>query len=324
MNQVGSAKEGLKAPLAVKNGITPSRVWLPKGNWATMGAFLIERFEHVAVTDLQLRLARGDIVNGDGVAVAFDSPYQADQWLWYYRHVENEVPVPFEMPILYADDHLIAVDKPHFLASTPGGRYLQQTALTRVRRHFDDAEITPLHRLDRETAGVLLFCRQPALRGAYQSLFQSQAVDKRYEAIAHTQPDLHFPLHYRSRIVAPKGQFLMLEQDGEPNSETHIQALKHWHDPVYGDLTHYALAPTTGRKHQLRVHMHALGMPILHDSYYPAGQSPLAEDDFSQPLQLLARFIGFTDPVTQQYREFYSQQQLALAPRDCSAQQNIT
>lgn len=312
MTKAASRSKTLIAPLAAKNGVAPSRVWLPKGHWTTMGAFLSERFKYVADADLCMRLARGDIVDTAGVAVRADSPYQAEQWLWYFRQVENEIPVPFDMPILYADDCIIAVDKPHFLASTPGGQYLQHTALTRVRQHFNDAAITPLHRLDRETAGVLLFCRQPALRGVYQSLFQSQSIDKTYEAIAKSNHSVTFPLVYKSRIVAPKGQFLMVEQDGEPNSETHIQVLRRWHDAQHGDISCYLLRPITGRKHQLRVHLNALGTPILHDSYYPAGQPPLAPDDFRHPLQLLARSIGFTDPVTQTYRTFQSQQQLKL------------
>lgn len=309
-----AVQEGPLAPLPVKNGIAPSRVWLPAGSWPLIGSFLLERFPHVAEADLRQRLEQGDIVNRTGEAVRFTTPYQANQWLWYYRYVPNEVAVPFEMPILYADEHLIAVDKPHFLASTPGGQYLEHTALVRVRQHFNDATITPLHRLDRETAGVLLFCRQPALRGAYQSLFQQQAIEKEYEAIAATNSQVTFPLVYKSRLVAPKGQFLMQEVAGEPNSETDISVLQSWHDPELGPLSHYVLRPTTGRKHQLRQHMLGLGTPILYDSYYPPGQTPLAADDFSRPLQLLARSIAFLDPISWQYRQFVSQQQLVLLP----------
>ena len=307
---------GPKAPLAVKDGIAPSRVWLPEGPWSTVGQFLVERFGHVDPTDLRLRLARGDIVDASGQRMQFTTTYQAKQWLWYYRHVENEVPVPFDMKILYADEGLIAVDKPHFLASTPGGQYLQHTALTRVRQHFNDeaAEISPLHRLDRETAGVLLFCRLPALRGAYQSLFQQQQIDKVYEAIAPANTDLSFPLTYESRLIQPKDQLFVQEVAGEPNSLTHISILNSWHDKRLGALSCYRLQPTTGRKHQLRVHLNALGTPIVNDSYYPARPPLVTPDDYNKPLQLLARFIGFKDPITQEYRQFESQQDLALLP----------
>ena len=307
-------KEGLQAPLPIKDGITPSRVWLPDGSWSTMGQFLIERFAFVAETDLLRRLEQGQIVDSNGTPIQANSPYQSTQWLWYYRQVDNEVSVPFDMPILYVDDNLIVVDKPHFLATIPGGQYLKHTALARLRRDFNEADICPLHRLDRETAGVLLFCRQPDLRGAYQTLFQSQRIDKVYEAIAPANPNQLFPLQYSSRLEAPEGQFLVQETQGEPNSQTVISVLASWHDNQHGDLSWYQLQPITGRKHQLRVHLYALGTPMLNDSYYPTGQPYVAFDDFSRPLQLLARSIGFVDPITQEYRQFHSQQQLAHLP----------
>lgn len=315
MHSAVKQTEGLLAPLPVKNGITPSRVWLPLGPWRHMGQFLTERFEHVAEQDLRHRLEQGDIVTSAGHAVHFHTPYQPNQWLWYYRYVPNEVVVPFEMPILYADEALVAVDKPHFLATTPGGQYLAQTALVRLRQHFNDANITPLHRLDRETAGVLLFCRKPSLRGAYQRLFEEQAITKEYEAIAPANTVVAFPLLYQSRLEAPKGQFLVQAVAGDPNSQTHIEVSRSWQDARLGALSHYILRPITGRKHQLRSHMLGLGTPILNDSYYPPGQPYLAPDDFSRPLQLLARAIAFTDPLTQQPRRFVSQQQLALLPQ---------
>lgn len=311
---------GPKAPLAVKNGIAPSRVWLPEGPWSTIGQFLIERFEHVAQDDLIRRLDRGDIVNESGQRMQFMTPYRPKQWLWYYRHVENETHVPFEITILHADDVLIAVDKPHFLASTPGGQYLQHTALTRVRQHFNDtgAAISPLHRLDRETAGVLLFCRQPTLRGAYQTLFQRHLIDKVYEAIAptNTDPDVSFPLIYQSRLIQPRDQLFVQEVAGESNSRTDIAILQSWHETQwgYGALSCYQLRPVTGRKHQLRVHLNALGTPIVHDRYYPERPPCSTPDNYHKPLQLLARSIGFRDPLTQQYRQFHSQRRLALLP----------
>ena len=302
-------KDKVAAPLPARNGIAPSRVWLAEGSWQTIGQFLVVRFPHVAEADLRWRLERGDIVNGSGQPMAFDTPYgaQSKQWLWYYRHVENEVPVPFEMPILYADETLIVVDKPHFLASTPGGQYLQHTALTRVRQQFNDVAISPLHRLDRETAGVLLFCRQPALRGVYQTLFQNQQVHRRYEAIAPAQPvgsGIHFPRRHSSRLEQPKDQLFVEEVAGLANSHTDIEVLQK------GTLCLYGLQPLTGRKHQLRVHLHALGTPILHDSYYPSRPDEPQPDNYSKPLQLLARSIAFTDPITGKERQFVSERSL--------------
>lgn len=301
----------LVAPLAARNGVAPSRVWLAEGGWETIGQFLVERFPHVAEADLRWRLEQGDIVNSHGQPMAFDMPYQpyTKQWLWYYRYVPNEVPVPFDMPILYVDEALIIVDKPHFLASTPGGQYLQHTALTRVRQHFNDVAISPLHRLDRETAGILLFCRKPELRGAYQTLFQHQQVQRVYEAIAPAQPDpsIQFPLRYSSRLEQPKDQLFVEEVSGEPNSFTDIEVLETYRgsgSPLQYSL--YRLRPLTGRKHQLRVHLNALGTPILNDSYYPQRSAEPQPDDYSKPLQLLARSIAFIDPVTGKKREFIS------------------
>lgn len=293
------------APLAPRDGVAASRVWLAEGSWESVGHFLVERFPHLPESDLRWRLERGDIVNSQGQPVTFATPYQsqAKQWLWYYRYVANEVPVPFEMPVLYADDTLIVVDKPHFLASTPGGQYLQHTALTRVRQQFNDINISPLHRLDRETAGVLLFCRQPALRGAYQTLFQTQQVDRVYEAVAPTQTDsaVHFPLRYSSRLEQPNDQLAIQEVVGEPNSHTDISVLR-----TEGGLSLYQLQPLTGRKHQLRVHLNALGTPIVNDRYYPARPSEPEPDDYTKPLQLVARRLAFVDPITKKPQCFVS------------------
>ena len=304
----------MQSPLAARQGIAPSRVWLPAGPWLIMGEFLVQRFNHVAEADLRLRLERGDIVQSNGQAVRFHTPYKANQWLWYYRQVDHEVVVPFELSILYEDEQLVAVDKPHFMATTPGGQHLLYTALVQLRKRLNNMAITPLHRLDRDTAGVLLFCKQPALRGAYQQLFYKQEVEKDYEAIAPALDAARFPLHYKSRLEAPEGQLLMQEVDGEPNSDTYISVLAQWQHTTLGKLAWYRLQPLTGRKHQLRMHLLALGAPIVNDRYYPQGQ-PLADpSDFTAPLQLLARSIAFIDPVTHEYKQFSSQRRLAYLP----------
>lgn len=299
-----------RPPVPARDGVTPSKVWCPRGPWRTLDDFLLERFPHVSPALLRERLARGDILDGEGRVQQSGSHYQPDRWLWYFRMVEDERPVPFEMPILHADERLIAVDKPHFLATTPGGRYLLETALTRVRRHFGEDGISPLHRLDRETAGILLFCRDPALRGAYQSLFQQGRVDKEYEAVA---PFLDLPADgrtYASRMEEVPGLFVMREAEGEPNSLTHIVRERDWVDEQGRRLALYRLRPHSGRKHQLRLHMSSLGAPILNDVFYPELLPPREDDDFDQPLQLLARHIAFIDPVSGQERCFSSRRRL--------------
>lgn len=261
---------------------------------------------------LRERLARGDILDQNGVPQQPGSSYQPDRWLWYFRMVENEATVPFEMPVLYADEHLIAVDKPHFLATTPGGRYLYETALTRLRRDFGEDDISPIHRLDRETAGVLLFCRDPAVRGAYQSLFQQGGVAKEYEAVAPFQEKLLDGLVYSSCMKEVPGKFVMCELEGEANSSTEIVCERHWQDEQGQELALYRLRPKSGRKHQLRVHLSSLGAPIINDVFYPELLPERDADDFSQPLQLLARHIAFVDPLTGAPRCFSSQRQLEL------------
>ncbi|HEU0231154.1 MAG TPA: pseudouridine synthase, partial [Burkholderiaceae bacterium] len=213
--------------------------------------------------------------------------------------------VPFEVRVLYRDARLVVVDKPHFLASVPSGRYLRETALVRLRRDLDLPTLSPLHRLDRETAGVMLFCVDPACRGAYQALFQARQVDKVYEAVAPVVDGLTFPLVRRSRLRACTGRFTMEEVEGAPNSETHIQLTAR----CAGGLGLYRLRPATGRKHQLRAHMSALGMPILHDTLYPETHRPAVEN-YERPLQLLARAIRFRDPFSGRVRCFQSERWL--------------
>lgn len=261
------------------------------------------------------RLETGEIMDEHGRPQRPDAPYQGRRWLWYYREVPDERPVPFELAVLHRDTRLVVVDKPHFMATTPGGRYLRHTALVRLRNELDLPALSPIHRLDRETAGVLVFCADPAYRGRYQALFQAREVGKEYEAVAAPPAGLGFPLVYRSRLQEMPGRFLMHEVEGEANSETRIELLRKLE---HGGLAHLRLMPLTGRKHQLRVHMSALGMPILNDSFYP--QTPYDEtaearvdDNFEQPLQLLARAIEFRDPVDGRLHRYESRRELKWA-----------
>lgn len=297
-------------PLPVRDGIVPSRLYLPREQaWPDLLGFLLAKFPHMPADILRERLDRGDMVNAAGEPMGLDSPFVPDSWLWYYREVPAEVTVPFEVTVLYQDEFLVVADKPHFLASIPGGRYLQETALIRLRKQLDNFDLSPIHRLDRDTAGLLLFCANKRYRGAYQTLFQTREVQKTYEAIAPLVPALDFPLTRESHIRKSPQYFTMEEAAEEaPNSRTRISLLAH--DNTLG---HYLLEPLTGKKHQLRVHMNGLGMPICHDEFYPDLLPARADDNFNHPLQLLARSIAFTDPVTKQERYFKSSRQLALA-----------
>jgi len=295
-------------PLPVRDGIVPSRLYLPREQqWPNLFSFLLVKFPYIPPDILRERLIRGDMVDASGVPMGLDSPFVADSWLWYYREVPAEVTVPFELAVLYQDEYLVVVDKPHFLASIPGGRYLQETALIRLRKQLNNFELSPIHRLDRDTAGVLIFCVDKRYRGAYQTLFQTRNVRKTYEVIAPFRDRLVFPLLRESHIRKSAQYFSMEESAEAPNSRTRISLLGH-----NGKLGHYLLEPLTGKKHQLRVHMNGLGIPICNDEFYPAMLPAREEACFDRPLQLLARSIGFTDPVTGQARFFESLRTLEM------------
>jgi tRNA pseudouridine32 synthase/23S rRNA pseudouridine746 synthase len=290
--------------------VAPSYAWLPDGNWPDLLSWLVERFPHLERGILVDRLVRGEIVDEEGRVMAADTPYRPGARIWYYREVPPETPVPFEETILYRDDYLLVVDKPHFLATVPGGRYLRETLLARLRSKHELPELTPIHRLDRETAGIVLFCIHPPSRGKYQQLFEQRTVQKVYEAIAPFRADLELPRVHRSLLQegSRDGErfFTMQEVVGEPNSETRVELMEQ-----RGELARYRLEPHTGRKHQLRAHMAALGVPILNDPWYPQVIEDKG-DDFSQPLQLLAREIEFVDPVSGALRKFESARRLAF------------
>ena len=302
---VTMAAGNVGAPLSVRNGIAPSRVYMPPGCWPSLLDFLLARFQYMPPGVLRHRLEQGDIVDEAGAPQTPGSPYRPGHWLWYYREVPDETPVPFELPVLFRDDRLVVVDKPHFLASIPAGRHLAETALTRLRASLGLPELCPIHRLDRDTAGVMLFCIDRDSRAAYQTLFQTRQVIKEYEAVAPFRPNLPLPVVYRSRLVENELPFTMREIAGEPNSETRIELIEQ-----QGAVAHYRLWPSTGRKHQLRMHMSALGIPICNDRFYPRMLARQAADDFNRPLQLLARAIEFTDPFDGASRRFESRRRL--------------
>ncbi|AIL31950.1 pseudouridine synthase [Basilea psittacipulmonis DSM 24701] len=295
-------------PLPVKDGIAPSRVRLVRGEWPNLYAFLCWRFAHLDSRYIQEQLASGAMVNDEGEPLSADSPYRPDSWIWYYRKVPNEAPNPFELTIIYEDEHLVVVDKPHFMATIPGGKYLKETAVIRLREMLNNQEINPIHRLDRDTAGLLLFSKKVEVRGVYQSLFQTRDIEKTYECVAPYRADLALPLTYRSYLARSDQFFVMKEYDREPNSETRITLLSH-----ANGLGHYLLEPVTGRKHQLRAHMNALGVPILNDEFYPTLLPAREVGDFSRPLQLLARSVRFIDPLSQKEHVFESRLTLEMA-----------
>jgi tRNA pseudouridine32 synthase/23S rRNA pseudouridine746 synthase len=220
----------------------------------------------------------------------------------------REPEIPFEEGILFRDDHLLVADKPHFLPVTPSGLYLHQTLLNRLKKKTQIQTLSPIHRIDRDTAGLVVFSIRPDERAQYQNLFRDRAVNKVYEAIAPYSEALtkRLPLTYQSRLEESEHFLQMQEVEGEPNSDTQIELLE-----ISKPWARYRLIPGSGKKHQLRTHLNALNIPIQHDQIYPV-LTPYQEYDldFTKPLQLLAKTISFNDPITGKSREFYSSQEL--------------
>ena len=292
-----------KVPLPVRDGVAPSYLWLDQDTTDGVLAYLCARFADVSEAVWRSRMARGEVLDAAGGVLGPDSALKRGGRVWYYRELDAETPIPFDEQVLFEDEHLLVVDKPHFLPTMPGGRFLHETLLVRLKNKLGLDQLTPIHRLDRETAGVMILSKREETRGAYQYLFQKRSVQKEYEALAPVLV-LDFPLVHRSRMVEGTPFFRMQEVAGEPNSETVVDVIER-----RDALALYRLQPHTGRKHQLRVHMAALGAPILNDVFYPVAL-PDKGDDFSSPLKLLARSIAFDDPLTGAARFFSSARQL--------------
>jgi tRNA pseudouridine32 synthase / 23S rRNA pseudouridine746 synthase len=294
----------MKAPLPTVAGVGPSCQWLPAGAWKTVLDFFREQFPQVGAEKWSTRMAKGEMMDESGRRVDPQTVYRAGACIFYYRELEHEKIIPYFEHVLYQDEHILVADKPHFLPVIPSGRFLHQTLLVRMKKTYNLEDLAPIHRLDRETAGVVLFSINPGTRGHYASLFRNRKVTKVYEALAPTLNTLSGPITRRSRVVRGEPFFRMKEVPGETNSETQITPIRN-----LGHNTLYELVPITGRKHQLRLHLAALGIPIINDRLYPE-ISPSVEDDFSSPLKLLAKSLSFQDPLTGQEHYFESGRKL--------------
>ena len=288
----------MRPPL--KDGLAASTLQLPPGPWATVLEGLCDRFPAIPRAAWLDRMARGRVLGDDGQPITPDTPYRVGREVHYYREVADEPRIPFEETVLHLDGHLLVADKPHFLPVAPTGGHVHETLLGRLVRRTGLQNLAPLHRIDRDTAGLVLFSTNPGTRAVYQALFRERRIEKTYEAIAPALPGLAFPLVYRSRLVPGEPFFRMKEEEGEPNSETGVDVIARGD----GDW-HYRLTPVTGRKHQLRVHLAALGAGIRNDPLYPALR-PRADGDYSAPLALVATALAFTDPVSGVARRFAS------------------
>lgn len=267
-------------------------------------SYLAARFPHDEGR-IREKVAAREVVDENGTAITESTTFVRHTFVYLYRDLPDEKRVPFELTVLYRDENLLVVDKPHFLATTPRGRHIVESALVRLRRELGLVDVSPAHRLDRLTAGVLLFTLRPAVRRAFQTMFADRSVTKTYEAIAPYDPGLRFPRTVRSRIVKERGKLQAYEADGVPNSETVVEFVER-----RGTRALYRLTPTTGKTHQLRVHMSSLGIPLAGDNFYPDFVD-VPDDDYSEPLRLLARSVSFDDPITGDSRTFTSRRTLS-------------
>ncbi|MFB9481800.1 pseudouridine synthase [Streptomyces filamentosus] len=298
------------APLPQRDGIDAVRLRLPEdpeGAWPTVGAYLLGRYgAAVGAERIGAMLDAGRFVGADGRAAAASEPYETGRWLWFHRDLAPEERVPFEIGVVYRDERILVADKPHFLATTPRGRHVTETAVARLRAGLGLPALQPAHRLDRLTAGLVLFVVRPEDRGAYQLLFKERRVRKEYEAVAPYDPGVGLPVTVRSRIEKERGVLAAREVPGEPNAVSRIELVERIGD-AFG---RYRLLPETGRTHQLRVHMNALGLPILDDPLYPVVRED-GPEDHRRPLRLLAAALEFADPFTGEERRFTSRLSLS-------------
>lgn len=280
----------------MRDGLGPARVRLRGGSVLVE---LADRFGEGAAS----KVLNGEVVAADGTVITAGTVLQPNSLVYLYRDLPDEVTVPFDIPVLYRDDDVLVADKPHFLATMPRGSHVAQTALVRLRRDLALPELSPAHRLDRLTAGVLLFTTRREVRGAYQKMFARGAVTKVYLAHSSHDTDRKFPVTVSSRIIKRRGNLQAVEEPGEPNAETLVDAVP---DGCY------RLTPRTGRTHQLRVHMTSLGLPITGDPLYP-DIVDVDAGDFSTPLQLLAHTLEFEDPLSGVVHRFTSGRTLTHA-----------
>ncbi len=324
----------MQSPLPVRDGVNATRLRLPdEGPWGTAMDYMMHRWGHIDPQGIEDRFDAGEIVGEGGVPLDRATRLEDHTFIWYYRTLPPETRIPVELTILHQDEHLLVVDKPHFLPTTPGGTYIQESALVRLRNQLNLPDLIPMHRLDRMTAGVLLLSTNPETRGRYQVLFEKRQVQKEYECVSAAEPAaghpaVDFPVVVRNRMTKSRSYLLAEVIDGEPNAETRIERLETFDGGATGGaagtgaagtvgaprLARYRLEPHSGKTHQLRVHMASLGLGIVNDAFYP-DLLDKAPDDYTKALQLQARGIRFVDPISKKPVEYRSRLELSEAPR---------
>ena len=298
--------------------IAASTLRLPPGSWTTVFECLCAHFPSVTRAQWSARFASGRVLDAEHEPISTRHAYRVGLTVYYFREVENEARIPFTESLVHVDEHLVVADKPHFLPVTPAGRFVSETLLARLIERLGNRDLVPLHRIDRGTAGLVMFSAKAATRSHYQALFRCGRVRKLYEAIAAPLSGLELPHRRESCIARGEPFFRMAEVAGSPNARTVVEAIELLGAAQWPRRARYHLRPETARKHQLRVHMAALGAAIEGDTLYPhmdltllpqaraAGDWRAPLENYSRPLQLLARALSFEDPLTGELRHFDS------------------
>lgn len=298
-------------PLPIRNGLNPSRARVPEDITALdflSHLILSQRHRHPEddSTAILARFHDGEVRLRDGHRLAPGEILRPGTDVWFYRTPAPEIPVPHEVRIIHEDESLLIADKPPFLATMPRGEHITETATVRLRRSTGNNDLTPAHRLDRLTSGLLLFTKRPEIRGAYQELFASRKVTKTYQAIAPYDAALAAAcargagVEWRSHITKTPGDLQARTHPGlEPNAHTTLLGVE-----ALPDTPHalYTLRPHTGKTHQLRMHMAAAGVPIIGDPLYP--RITKKEEDFHTPLCLRSIGLEFIDPLSGEERKY--------------------
>ena len=305
-------------PLPIRDGLNPTHARVPEGPitaWDFVRELILtQRHRHPEDDDaaLRSRFAAGEVVLQDGTSLSPDSILATNGTVYFYRIPAPETPVPYNISVLHEDEHLLVVDKPPFMATMPRARHITETATVRLRRATGNNELSPAHRLDRLTSGILVFTKDRSVRGAYQTLFAQRRVSKTYEAIA-ALADVSPGTLWRSRMEKTPGELQGRIVAGIPNAITEVAAVeaidKAPYEALHGPLpalAKYTLKPRTGKTHQLRLHMLQAGVPIIGDPIYPT-ILPAEAEDMRIPMHLTATHISFVDPLSGEPREFSSQ-----------------
>jgi tRNA pseudouridine32 synthase/23S rRNA pseudouridine746 synthase len=285
----------------------PSHITMPvcETPYPSILTFLSNRFSYIPMAEWEQRIIEGKVLDDKSNPITLSTAYKPLKRLYYFREVLNETVIPFAEEILFQDEELLVACKPHFLPVTPGGRYVDECLLNRLRKSTGIRELAPLHRIDRETAGIVMFSVNKKSCARYGELFKRGQVEKTYQAVSASVPEPgKTEWAVENRLVKGTPWFRMTATDGEVNARSTITLLDGTENRA-----RFLLRPITGKTHQLRIHMCSIGFGILNDNLYPQLQ-PESDDNFDAPLQLLARMIRFKDPLTGVLREFVSQRKL--------------